>query len=178
MNKLLQISAGAVYPDDGDTLEFDISERYNVLKEVLDETSRKALVFVPFKSTIRMLQDRLIADGVTAEVISGEVSAGARTDIFKRFQTTPDPKVLVIQPQAAAHGVTLTAADTIIWWAPTASLETYAQANARIHRTGQTAKCTVVQLQGSEVENRLYAMLDKRIDIHTQILDLYNELLD
>jgi SNF2 family DNA or RNA helicase len=178
MNKLLQISAGAVYTDDGDTLEFDISERYNVLKEVLDETSRKALVFVPFKSTIRMLQDRLMADGVTAEVISGDVSAGDRTDIFKRFQTTPDPKVLVIQPQAAAHGVTLTAADTIIWWAPTASLETYAQANARIHRTGQTAKCTVVQLQGSEVENRLYAMLDKRIDIHTQILDLYNELLD
>lgn len=178
MNKLLQISAGAVYTDDGDTLEFDISERYNVLKEVLDETSRKALVFVPFKSTIRMLQDRLIADGVTTEVISGDVSAGARTDIFKRFQSTPDPKVLVIQPQAAAHGVTLTAADTIIWWAPTASLETYAQANARIHRTGQTAKCTVVQLQGSEVENRLYAMLDKRIDIHTQILDLYNELLD
>lgn len=178
MNKLLQISAGAVYTDEGDTLEFDISERYNVLKEVLDETSRKALVFVPFKSTIRMLQDRLAADGVTAEVISGDVSAGERTDIFKRFQTTPDPKVLVIQPQAAAHGVTLTAADTIIWWAPTASLETYAQANARIHRTGQTAKCTVVQLQGSEVENRLYAMLDKRIDIHTQILDLYNELLD
>lgn len=178
MNKLLQISAGAVYTDDGDTLEFDISERYSVLKEVLDETSRKALVFVPFKSTIRMLQDRLMADGVTAEVISGDVSAGDRTDIFKRFQTTPDPKVLVIQPQAAAHGVTLTAADTIIWWAPTASLETYAQANARIHRTGQTAKCTVVQLQGSEVENRLYAMLDKRIDIHSQILDLYNELLD
>lgn len=178
MNKLLQISAGAVYTDEGDTLEFDISQRYSVLKEVLDETSRKALVFVPFKSTIRMLQERLIADGVTTEVISGDVSAGERTDIFKRFQTATDPRVLVIQPQAAAHGVTLTAADTIIWWAPTASLETYAQANARIHRTGQTAKCTVVQLQGSEVESRLYAMLDKRIDIHTQILDLYNELLD
>ena len=178
MNKLLQISAGAVYTDEGDTLEFDISERYNVLKEVLDETSRKALVFVPFKSTIRMLQDRLVADGVTTEVISGDVAAGDRTDIFRRFQTTPDPKVLVIQPQSAAHGVTLTAADTIIWWAPTASLETYAQANARIHRTGQTAKCTVIQLQGSEVENRLYAMLDKRLDVHTQILDLYNELLD
>ena len=178
MNKLLQISAGAVYTDDGDTLEFDIAERYKVLKEVLDETSHKTLVFVPFKSTIRMLQDRLLADGVTAEVISGDVSAGDRTDIFKRFQTTPDPKVLVIQPQSAAHGVTLTAADTIVWWAPTASLETYAQANARIHRTGQVNKCTVVQLQGSGVEYRLYDMLDKRIDVHAQILDLYNELLD
>lgn len=178
MNKLLQISAGAVYTDDGDTLEFDISPRYKVLKEVLDETSRKLLVFVPFKSTIRMVQDKLIADGISAEVISGDVTAGARTDIFKRFQTGPEPRVLVIQPQAAAHGVTLTAADTIVWWAPTASLETYAQANARIHRTGQTHKCTVVQLQGSHVEQRLYDMLDKRIDVHTQVLDLYHELLD
>lgn len=178
MNKLLQISAGAVYTDGGDTLEFDIAPRYNVLKEVLDETSRKMLVFVPFKSTIRMVQDKLIADGVSAEVISGDVSAGARTDIFKRFQTEADPKVLVIQPQAAAHGVTLTAADTIVWWAPTASLETYAQANARIHRTGQTHKCTVVRLQGSHVEQRLYDMLDKRIDVHTQVLELYKELLD
>ena len=178
LNKLLQISAGAVYTDDGDTLEFDISARYNVMKEVLDETSRKMLVFVPFKSTIRMVQDRLIADGVSAEVISGDVTAGARTDIFKRFQTEAEPRVLVIQPQAAAHGVTLTAADTIVWWAPTASLETYAQANARIHRTGQHHKCTVVQLQGSHAEQRLYDMLDKRLDVHTQVLDLYKELLD
>lgn len=178
MNKLLQISAGAVYTDGGDTLEFDISARYKVLKEVVDETSRKVLVFVPFKSTIRMVQEALLADGVTAETISGDVSAGARADIFKRFQTTAEPRVLVIQPQSAAHGVTLTAADTIVWWAPTPSLETYAQANARIHRTGQTAKCTVVQLQGSEVENRMYGMLDKRIDVHSQILGLYNELLD
>lgn len=177
MNKLLQISAGAVYTDGGDTLEFDISPRYNVMKEVLDETSRKMLIFVPFKSTIRMVQDKLIADGISAEVISGDVTAGARTDIFKRFQTEAEPRVLVIQPQAAAHGVTLTAADTIVWWAPTASLETYAQANARIHRTGQTHKCTVVQLQGSPVEQRLYDMLDKRLDVHTQVLDLYKELL-
>lgn len=178
MNKLLQISAGAVYTDDGDTLEFDIGNRYKVLKEVIDETTKKVLVFVPFKSTIRMLADTLRDDGITTEVISGDVSAGARTDIFNRFQTTPDPRVLVIQPQAAAHGVTLTAANTVVWWAPTSSLETYAQANARIHRSGQTSKCTVVHLESAPVERRLYDMLAKRIDIHAQILSLYKELLD
>jgi SNF2 family DNA or RNA helicase len=178
MNKLLQISAGAVYTDDGDTLEFDIGNRYKVLKEVIDETTKKVLVFVPFKSTIRMLADTLRGDGITTEVISGDVSAGARTDIFNRFQTTPDPRVLVIQPQAAAHGVTLTAANTVVWWAPTPSLETYAQANARIHRSGQTSKCTVVHLESAPVERRLYDMLAKRIDIHAQILNLYKELLD
>jgi len=83
----------------------------------------------------------------------------------------------VIQPQAAAHGVTLTAADTIDWCGPVSSLETYAQANARIHRAGQTNKCTVVQLYGSDVEQRVYRLLDNKIDVHNQIVSLYKELL-
>lgn len=178
MNKLLQISAGAVYTDGGDTLEFDITPRYSVLKEVIDESPNKVLVFVPFRSTIRMLTERLIADGITTEVISGDVPVNKRTEVFKAFQTTPNPRVLVIQPQSAAHGVTLTAADTVVWWAPTSSLETYAQANARVHRSGQKNKCTVVQLESSHVERRLYEMLDKRIDVHGQIIDLYKDLLD
>ena len=178
MSKLLQISAGAIYTDDGDTLEFNIDNRYKVLKEVVDESANKVLVFVPFKSTIRMLTERLIADGISTEVISGDVAPHARTEIFKDFQTTANPRVLVIQPQSAAHGVTLTAADTVVWWAPTSSLETYAQANARVHRTGQKNKCTVVQLESSPVETRLYGMLDKKIDMHGQVLELYKDLLD
>jgi SNF2 family DNA or RNA helicase len=178
MNKLLQISAGAVYTDDGATLEFDIKNRYNVLKEVIDESSQKVLVFVPFKHTIDVLVGKLRGDGFTTEVIRGDVPAMKRTEIFKRFQETPDPKILVIQPQSAAHGVTLTAANTVVWWGPTSSLETYAQANARVHRSGQKHPCTVVQLQGSAVEKHVYALLDNRIDVHTKIIDLYKQILD
>jgi SNF2 family DNA or RNA helicase len=178
MNKLLQISCGAVYTDEGGTLEFDIKNRYNVLREVIDESSQKVLVFVPFRHTISILADKLKQDGITVDVISGSVPPGQRTDIFRRFQTQRDPQVLVIQPQAAAHGVTLTAANTVVWWGPTSSLETYAQANARIHRSGQTHKCTVVQLAGSSVEKRIYKLLDSKIDVHTQIVDLYKDLLD
>lgn len=178
MNKLLQISAGAVYTDDNDTVEFDISNRYNVLREVIDESSHKTLVFVPFKSTIKMISERLRDDGITTDVISGDVSAGARTEIFKRFQETPDPRVLVIQPQAAAHGVTLTAANTVVWWAPTASLETFAQANARVHRAGQVNKCAVVQLSSSPAEKRLYAALTARETVHLEVVNLYKQMLD
>ena len=63
MNKLLQISCGAVYTDAGDTLEFDISHRYNVLREVIDESSKKVLVFVPFKHVIDILVDKLEGEG-------------------------------------------------------------------------------------------------------------------
>jgi SNF2 family DNA or RNA helicase len=177
MNKLLQISAGAVYTDKGEALEFDIKHRYKVLREVIDESSKKILVFVPFKHVIDLLVDKLSSDGITTEVIRGDVSAPRRTEIFSRFQKAEDPRVLVIQPQAAAHGVTLTAANTVVWWGPTSSLETYAQANARVHRSGQDHKCTVVQLQGSNIEKHVYRMLDNRINVHTKMIDLYNEIV-
>ena len=178
MNKLLQISCGAVYSDTGETIEFDVKNRYVALKEVIDETNQKVLVFVPFKHVISILAGKLQADGITAEIISGDVPVNKRTDIFTRFQTTQDPRVLIIQPQSAAHGVTLTAADTVVWWGPVPSLETYAQANARVHRSGQRHPTTVVQLQGSSVERHIYQLLDNKIDIHSKVIDLYKNLLD
>jgi len=178
LSKLLQISCGAVYSDSGETLEFDISARYKVMREVIDETKQKIIIFVPFKHTIQLLSSKLQEDGFSTEIISGEVSAGRRAEIFRNFQTAPDPRVLIIQPQAAAHGVTLTAADTIIWWGPTPSLEIYAQANARAHRAGQKHPVTVVRLQGSNAEKHLYKMLDTKIDHHEKLVDLYKDLLD
>ena len=178
LSKLLQISCGAVYSDSGETLEFDIKNRYKVLHEVIDETKQKILIFVPFKNTINVLCEKLRADGYTVEIINGDVAHNQRTDIFKRFQETPNPKILLIQPQAAAHGVTLTAADTVVWWGPTPSLEIYAQANARAHRAGQRHPVTVVRLQGSNAERHLYKMLDNRIEDHVKLIDLYKNLLD
>jgi SNF2 family DNA or RNA helicase len=178
LSKLLQISCGAVYSDSGETLEFDIQNRYKVLREVIDETQQKILIFVPFKNTIKILSDKLQNDGFTTEIINGDVTASNRADIFKRFQESPNPRILIIQPQAAAHGVTLTAADTIVWWGPTPSLEIYAQANARAHRAGQKHPVTVVRLQGSNAEKHLYKMLDNRITDHSKLVELYNNLLD
>lgn len=178
MNKLLQISSGAIYTDTGEALEFDIKHRYQVLKEVIDESSQKVLIFAPFKHVIDLLTDKLRQDKITCEIIRGDVPAPRRTEIFKQFQEQDDPRVLVIQPQSAAHGVTLTAANTVVWWGPTSSLETYAQANARVHRSGQRHPCTIIQLQGSSVEKQVYRLLDKRIDVHTKMIDLYQEILD
>lgn len=178
LSKLLQISCGAVYSDTKEVVEFDIKNRYAVLKEVIDEASQKVLVFVPFKHAIDLVTAKLREDGITCEVIRGDVSAVKRTEIFKQFQETPEPKVLVIQPQSAAHGVTLTAADTVVWWGPTSSLETYAQANARVHRAGQRHPSVVIRLMGSNAEKHVYTMLDTKNVVHTQIVDLYKQLLE
>jgi len=175
---LIVHNCGAVYSDSGETLEFDIKNRYKILLEVIEEANHKILIFVPFKNTIKLLTDKLREDGFTTEIINGDVSASQRNDIFKRFQTTPDPRILVIQPQAAAHGVTLTAADTTVWWGPTSRPEIYNQANDRFHRAGQQHNVTVVRLQGSNAEKHVYRMLDNKIVDHAKLVDLYQNLLD
>lgn len=179
MNKLLQISCGAVYSSSGATLEFDVSNRMKVLEEVIDECSQKVLVFVPFTHAIGLVKNILDSKGIPCEVIDGAVPVTKRNDIFSRFQTkdSSDIKVLIIQPQAAAHGVTLTAADTVIWYAPVMSTEIYLQANARINRQGQKNAMTVVHIQGSKVEQGIYDALQNRLDVHSKLIDLYKKAL-
>jgi SNF2 family DNA or RNA helicase len=175
MQKLLQISCGAVYSDTRETVLFDAKARLNVIKEIIDETSNKALLFVPFRNAIEMVSEFLHKNKINNEVISGSVTASKRTEIFSRFQNEDNIKVLVIQPQSAAHGVTLTRADTVIWFSPTTSLETYMQANARVHRAGQANKTTVINIEGSAVEKKIYKMLQNKEHVHTKIIDLYKE---
>jgi SNF2 family DNA or RNA helicase len=178
LNKLLQISGGAVYSDSGSVVEFDVSNRLRVIEEVINEASHKVLVFVPFTHTIELLSVYLRGVGIACEIINGAVPVNKRTEIFKKFQETSEPRVLLIQPQAAAHGVTLTAADTIIWYAPVTSIETYLQANARIDRQGQKNKMTIVHIKGSPVETKLYHMLQNKLDVHEKIIDLYKKEVD
>jgi len=177
LTKLLQIACGAVYTDTKNVIEFDTSNRLDVVLEVIEEATNKILIFVPFTHTIGLLKDFLTKNNISCDVINGEVSVTKRTDIFKRFQEEKDPRVLLIQPQAAAHGVTLTAANVVIWYAPITSIEYYLQANARVHRQGQKNPVTVVHIEGSPVEAKLYAALQNKLDVHIKIIDLYrNEL--
>ena len=173
LSKLLQISGGAVYSDGKEVVEFDVSPRLKALDEVLDETENKVIVFVPFTHTIELVARHLTENGISNEIINGAVSAAGRGQIVNKFQSSPTPRVLVIQPQAASHGVTLTAADTIVFWYPVMSVETYLQCIARIDRVGQKIRMTVVHLQGSDVEKRMYKMLQGKVDSHEQLIDLY-----
>ena len=175
INKLLQISCGSIYTDTGEVVDFDVSNRLNVVQEIVDECSNKVLIFVPFTHSIMLLEKHLTKNGVTCEIINGSVSVNKRSDVVKQFQEQPDPKVLIIQPQAASHGLTLTAADTIVWYAPCTSVETYLQANARIDRPGQVNPMTIVHIRGSAVESRLYSMLQNNVAGHKEIIDLYQE---
>jgi SNF2 family DNA or RNA helicase len=179
INKLLQISAGAAYTDTKEVIEFDCAPRLAVLDEVLAETDRKVIVFAPYRHSIDTISAHLSKHGVVLEQIHGDVPAAKRGLIFKRFQEQQDPRVLVVQPQSAAHGVTLTAADTIVFWGPVMSVETYMQCCARADRMGQdSSKVLIVHIQGSDIERRMFSRLMDRVETHDLLVTLYEEVLD
>jgi SNF2 family DNA or RNA helicase len=178
MSKLLQISGGAVYTDNYEIVEFDVSPRLSVLEEILEECERKVVIFVPFLHTIDVVQKYIISKGYTTEVIKGDVSARNRSIIIGNFQNNAEPRILIAQPQTASHGVTLTAADTIIFWSPITSIETFLQCCGRIDRIGQTNKMTVIMLCGSEIERKTYRHLQGLMDAHKSLVSLYKEILE
>jgi SNF2 family DNA or RNA helicase len=177
LTKLLQVSAGAVYTDTRQIIEFDISNRLTALKEIIAEASHKIVIFCPFRNSIKTLATELTKLKITNDIINGDVTMLKRSQIFKNFQEKKDPHVLIIQPQAASHGVTLHAANVVVFWSPVMSVETYIQCCARIDRAGQKNPMTVVHLLGSPVENKVYKMLQGKVDNHTKLVDLYREEL-
>jgi SNF2 family DNA or RNA helicase len=179
VNKLLQISAGAAYTDNAEVVEFDCTPRLSVLMEALEETDRKVLVFAPYRHSIDTIATYLEQNQIDCAQIHGDVSPNKRTKIFKQFQEEASPRVLVIQPQAASHGVTLTAADTVVFWGPVMSTETYIQCCARSDRKGQDSdKVTVIHIQGSDIEKKMFKRLAERVEDNNMLVKLYEEVLD
>ena len=173
---LIVHNCGIGYTDNQEVVEFDATPRLNVLLEALEQTDRKVIVFALFRAAISTISAFLTKNGVACEEIHGGVTATKRGDIIKRFQTQPNPRVLVMQPQATAHGITLTAADTVIFYGPLMSVEQYVQCIARADRKGQNSdKVTVIHIEGSPVEKRMFKALSSKVDDNALLVKLFEE---
>jgi SNF2 family DNA or RNA helicase len=175
VNKLLQISCGAAYTDAGEVVEFDAAPRLGVLQEILEETSRKVIVFALYRSIINTIQSHLTKCNIANECIHGGVAASKRADIISRFQNRPDEtRVLVMQPAATAHGITLTAADTVVFFGPLMSVEQYIQCIARADRKGQNSdKVTVVHIEGSPIEKKMFKALASKVTDNNLLTEMF-----
>ena len=178
VSKLLQISCGAAYTDDREIVEFDSAPRLGVLEEILEETDRKVIIFALFKSSIDTIHTHLNKRGIPTEFINGTVTPPRRADIIRRFQNEENPRVLVMQPQATAHGITLTRADTVVFYGPLMSVEQYTQAIARADRKGQDSdKVTVIHIQGSPIEKKMFRALEDKVSDNLLITEMFeNEI--
>lgn len=190
-SKLVQIACGAAYDSNKNTVQLDASPRLKVVKEIIDEAEGKVIIFVPFVSAIETVSEAVSMhlDGVVNAVaqrlagdsspsvgcIHGQVTKNERDRIFKEFQKGNTMRVIVAQPAAMSHGLTLTAANTIIWYAPIFSNDIYDQACARITRPGQTKAQLIVNIEGSPIELKTYERLKNKQKMQGILLSMVED---
>jgi SNF2 family DNA or RNA helicase len=174
INKLVQIACGVAYNKDGEDIIIPSPDRIQVLKETIEQSEGKVIIFVPLTGVLEMLQ-RELQDLYSVSVVHGDIPKRERDEIFGNFQKHKDPHVLIANPTTMSHGLTLTAATNIIWYAPIHSNDIYGQANARVRRPGQKKTTVIVHIEGSEVERRIYSCLKNKEKMQGILLDLMKE---
>lgn len=176
LGKLLQIYAGAVYTEHREVVDLEATDRIDLCAELMAEAEGKAIVFVPYLHLCKILSAKLSFPPGQLRVVNGSTPDRERNVIFTDFQDKNSPiRYLVAHPKCMAHGLNLTQANVIIWYAPYTSHEVTNQANDRITRAGQEREQIIYRLTSSAAENRIYRTLDSRGSLQDTILDLFEQ---
>ena len=173
--RLMQLTGGFLSGDENPAAEQVSMAKLNALNELIDsalENGQKVVVIARFIPEIRAITKMLGRKGLDYAQISGEVKD--RDDQVARFQNDPECRVFVGQVATAGMGITLTAANLMVFYSLDYSMSNYDQCKARIHRVGQHYPCTYVHLvaRGTVDEKVLRALRDKS-NIAKQLVDDY-----
>jgi SNF2 family DNA or RNA helicase len=178
INKLRQILCGAIKdPVTEQYVTLPHQKRLAVLKECIAEAGAKVIVIVPFKGITNALEQEIKKD-YTVGVLNGDVSPKMRNKIIADFKNTPDPHVLLCHPKVMSHGLNLTEADTLIFYAPIYSNDEAQQVVERFNRPGQKNKMTVIKMGAIGLEWEIYKLLDNKRVTQDNILNLYKSVTE
>jgi len=171
--RLQQICCGHFQPDDGDIRVLK-NNRMTELMELAEEVQGKAIIWATYTHDIlhiaKALREQFGEDAVATYY--GGTAQDDRQDIVNRFQNNADPlRFFVGQPKTGGYGITLTAANTVIYYSNSYDLEIRLQSEDRAHRIGQTNKVTYIDLVTPDtIDERILAALRNKIDIAGEVL--------
>lgn len=171
VSKLVQVACGAVYDSDKKIMDIDSKPRLELTEEMIKAADTKSIVFVPFVSAVEKVSSYLESKGHKVGVVHGGVNKSKRDEVFRGFQKGSAYDVIVAQPGAMSHGLTLTSASSIIWYAPITSSEIYTQANGRIARPGQKFTTLIIHIEATAEERRIYHRLKNKEAMQNILLE-------
>lgn len=166
--RLQQVTGGYITTDTGVSEKIS-SAKINVLKDIITDTDKKLVIFARFLSEIKEIMGLLDELGIEYGWITG--AQKKRSEEVRRFQEDPTCRVFIAQTQTAGLGITLTAADTAIFYSLDYSYANYDQAKARLHRIGQKNKCTYIHLIAKNtIDEKVLRALKEKKNIAEEIL--------
>lgn len=172
--KLRQLASGHIKLNTGEILEVK-SEKLSILEELLEgyEDDKKIVIFAEFKYSIGKIAELLESMRIKYVILDGDQKD---KKIWRKFQADKSIRVIVCQYQTASAGIDLFASDTIIYYEPTLRSNTLEQSRDRIHRTGQSNKCSYIHLlTRGTVEVDIYRALAGYSDFSEALFTRYME---
>ena len=174
--RLQQLTGGFLVADGSEKAELVSKGKLNALEEIIDDyvvdAGKKLVIFARFRPEIDLIGQMLAKKKIKYGSIYGDVKLEDRGGIVKDFQTNADTKVFLAQIDTAGLGITLTAADTCVYYSVNFNYAAYSQSLARIHRIGQKNICTYIHLitEGT-VDETILKALAKKEDLAKTIVD-------
>lgn len=178
--RLQQFTGGFLVEDDAVKPQLVSRGKLDALADILEdyviEGKKKLVIFARFLPEIHeieaLCEKALGKHGMKAVAIYGEIKKEERGAIVQQFQTDPATMVFIGQIDTAGTGITLTAADTCVFYSVNFNYATYSQSLSRIHRIGQHHPCTYIHLVvENSVDSTILASLSKKEDLAKAVVD-------
>lgn len=181
--RLQQLAGGFLVKDGADKPEKVSTAKLDALKDIIIdyvvEGGRKLVVFarfIPEVDAILKLAEKILPKNRKAVALYGGIKKNERGGIVGQFQTDPDTVLFVGQIDTAGTGITLTAADTCVYYSKNFNYATYEQSLSRIHRIGQVNRCTYIDLVvGDSVDEKINIALMKKENLAETVVDNWKQ---
>jgi SNF2 family DNA or RNA helicase len=170
--RLHQITCGHFIADDGSTQAVD-SNRLNELMNILEETEGKAIIWANYQLSVGEIIQRIIKEYGEDSYVHyyGLTPQEDRQDFIRKFQNDPKCRFLIGTPQTGGYGITLTQANTVIYYSNSYDLEKRLQSEDRAHRIGQKKPVTYVDLIAEDtVDEKIVKALRNKINIASEVM--------
>ena len=171
--RLHQITCGHLKNDD-DTITEIKNNRIDALLEVLEEIEGKAIIWANYVYDVKRIVNTISKKYGQDSIVQyyGAIPAEQRQKNIEKFQDPKSPaRFFVGNPQTGGYGITLTAANNVIYYSNGYDLEKRLQSEDRAHRIGQKKAVTYIDLIAPKtVDEKIRKALRKKINIATQIM--------
>lgn len=178
--RLQQFTGGFLVEDDATKPQMVSRGKLDALSDILQdyvvEGKKKLVIFARFLPEVheieKLTEKMLKKHGMKAVSIYGEIKKELRGDIVQQFQTDPSTMVFIGQIDTAGTGITLTAADTCVYYSVNFNYATYSQSLSRIHRIGQRNCCNYIHLVvENSIDSQVLEALSKKEDLAKTVVD-------
>ena len=170
--RLHQITCGHFTADDGTTQLID-NNRIKELMNILEETEGKVIIWANYQRDVNQIIKNIVEKYGEESIVDyyGLTPQEDRQDNIRKFQNGPECRFIIGTPQTGGYGITLTKANTVVYYSNGYDLEKRLQSEDRAHRIGQKKNVTYIDLIAEDtIDEKIVEALRKKINIASEVM--------